>query len=109
MGALLRNRRRLISRLSYSYHTNVMFSSLRLGIYPMAVDIQLAAAITASSTTTSSTPTTCRCSRASIGCRPTRRLATRENPYANNINNVDAIVAALAETHLPGSSLGRPR
>lgn len=26
--------------------------------------------------------------------------------YANNINNVDAIVAALAETHLPGSSLG---
>lgn len=26
--------------------------------------------------------------------------------YADNINNVDAIVAALAETHLPGSSLG---
>ncbi len=26
--------------------------------------------------------------------------------YGNNINNVDAIVAALAETHLPGSSLG---
>lgn len=26
--------------------------------------------------------------------------------YANNINNVDAIVAALAETHLSGSSLG---
>jgi peroxidase len=26
--------------------------------------------------------------------------------YGNKINNVDAIVAALAETHLPGSSLG---
>lgn len=26
--------------------------------------------------------------------------------YGNNINNVDAIVAALAETHLPGTSLG---
>ena len=26
--------------------------------------------------------------------------------YANNINNVDAIVAALAETHVSGSSLG---
>ncbi len=32
--------------------------------------------------------------------------ATLQDLYANNLNNVDAIVAGLAENHLPGQSLG---